>query len=122
MPALPGESHRKQFIPGFAAEGPWQVRVYPHLRPLYRIEGDPARTAEGIYDRMDATGAHEIVVESPDHTRNLSQMQRRADRARAGRLRLRIADLKRDARFKYVTVFKNQGRNPEKNGRIRIRR
>ena len=30
----------------------WQVRVIPHLRPLYRIEGDAQRRADGIYDRM----------------------------------------------------------------------
>ena len=55
-------------------QGKWQVRVYPHFRPLYRIEGEPGRSAEGIYDRMAAVGAHEIVVETPDHTRTLAQM------------------------------------------------
>lgn len=30
----------------------WQVCVIPHFRPLYRIEGDTQRSAEGIYDRM----------------------------------------------------------------------
>jgi UDPglucose--hexose-1-phosphate uridylyltransferase len=52
------------------SQGKWQVRVYPHFRPLYRIEGDPGRSAEGIYDRMASVGAHEIVVETPDHTRS----------------------------------------------------
>ncbi len=40
------------------AEGPWQVRVLPHPDPLYRIEGDLGRVAEGMYDRMGALGAH----------------------------------------------------------------
>ena len=89
--------------------GPWQVRVYPHFRPLYRIEGDPARTAEGIYDRMAAIGAHEIVVETPDHTRKLEQMSDEEIERVLDAWARRIADLKRDTRFKYVTVFKNQG-------------
>src|ERR1700744_475026 len=55
-------------------QGQWQVRVYPHFRPLYRIEGDPGRSAEGIYDRMSPIGAHEIIVETPDHSLALANM------------------------------------------------
>jgi UDPglucose--hexose-1-phosphate uridylyltransferase len=91
------------------AEGKWQVRVYPHFRPLYRIEGEPARSAEGIYDRMSAVGAHEIIVETPEHTRTLAQMSDEEIERVLDAYARRIADLKRDARFKYVTVFKNQG-------------
>jgi UDPglucose--hexose-1-phosphate uridylyltransferase len=90
-------------------QGSSQVRVFPHFRPLYRIEGDPARAAEGIYDRMTATGAHEIVVETPDHARALSRMTDEQIERVLEAYALRISDLKRDARFKYVTVFKNQG-------------
>ncbi|MGA7915178.1 MAG: galactose-1-phosphate uridylyltransferase [Candidatus Acidiferrales bacterium] len=90
-------------------QGKWQVRVYPHFRPLYRIEGDPGRSAEGIYDRMASVGAHEIVVETPDHTRTLAQMTDEEIERVLDAWARRIADLKRDARFKYVTVFKNTG-------------
>ncbi len=89
--------------------GPWQVRVYPHLRPLYRIEGDPGRSAEGIYDRMASIGAHEIIVETPEHARTLAQMTDEEIERVLEAYAHRILDLKRDARFKYVTVFKNQG-------------
>ncbi len=89
--------------------GSWQVRVFPHFRPLYRIEGEPGRSAEGIYDRMAATGAHEIIVENPEHTRSLARMSDEEIERVLEAYALRIADLKRDARFKYVTVFKNQG-------------
>ncbi|HTS10493.1 MAG TPA: DUF4931 domain-containing protein [Candidatus Limnocylindrales bacterium] len=91
------------------AQGPWQVRVYPHFRPLYRIEGDPGRSAEGIYDRMESIGAHEIVVETRDHSRAFSQMSDEEIERVLEAYAQRIADLKRDARFKYVAVFKNQG-------------
>lgn len=87
----------------------WQVRVVPHLRPLYRIETDPQRRGEGIYDKMSGMGAHEIVVEHPDHQRLLSQQ---SDEHVAQVLRAfvtRIEDLKRDRRFRYITVFRNQG-------------
>jgi len=91
------------------SSGNWQVRVTPHLRPLYRIEGDALRRAEGIYDKMRSLGAHEIVVENPDHNLTLSQL---SDENVARVLRAyvsRIVDLKKDRRFRYVTIFRNQG-------------
>ena len=86
-----------------------QVRVYPHFRPLYHIEGDAGRSADGIFDRMAAVGAHEIIVETPNHSGTLTQLGDAEIERVLEAYALRIADLKRDARFKYVTVFKNQG-------------
>ena len=91
------------------SEGTWQVRVIPHPEPLYRVEADPGRAAEGIYDKMGTLGAHEVVIETPQHGKRLSQIgDDEIDRV-IGVWGSRIADLKRDARFKYVTAFKNQG-------------
>jgi UDPglucose--hexose-1-phosphate uridylyltransferase len=96
-------------IYSWPAEGPWQVRVVPHPDPLYRIELDPGRVADGMYDKMGPLGAHEIVVESPAHDRRFSQFNdEEVDRVLSVWC-ARIADLKKDARFKYVSVFKNQG-------------
>jgi UDPglucose--hexose-1-phosphate uridylyltransferase len=89
--------------------GRWQVRVTPHPRPLYRIEGDASRQAEGIYDKMRSLGAHEIVVEHPGHHTALAQQ---SDENIAQALRAyvsRIVELKKDRRFRYVTVFCNHG-------------
>ncbi|HXW13901.1 MAG TPA: DUF4931 domain-containing protein [Terriglobia bacterium] len=90
--------------------GGWDVRVTPHLRPLYRIEGDAQRCAEGVYDKMRNLGAHEVVIESPDHHLRLSQL---SDENVAQVVRAfvsRLADLKKDRRFRYVSVFRNQGK------------
>ena len=89
--------------------GPWQVRAFPHISPLYRVEGDPSRAADGIFDRMDAIGAHEVIVETPDHARQLAQLPDEEIQRVLEASAIRIADLKRDARFKYITAFKNQG-------------
>lgn len=88
---------------------PWQVRVTPHPRPLYRIEGEAQRRGEGVYDKMRSLGAHEVLVEHPEHDRTLS---RQSDEHVAQVIRgyvSRIVDLKKDRRFRYVTVFRNQG-------------
>jgi len=90
-------------------QGDWQVRVTPHPRPLYRIEGDTQRRAEGLYDKMRSLGAHEVLVEARDHQLRLTQQ---GDENVAQVVRAfvsRITDLKKDRRFRYVTVFRNQG-------------
>jgi UDPglucose--hexose-1-phosphate uridylyltransferase len=90
-------------------EGVAQVRAVPHPDPLYRIEGQPGRLAEGMYDKMGPTGAHEVVVELPQHDRRLSQASDEEIERVLSVWASRIADLKKDVRFKYVSVFKNQG-------------
>jgi UDPglucose--hexose-1-phosphate uridylyltransferase len=108
-PLCPENRIETHVILELPSQAPWQVRVYPHFRPLYHVEGDPARSAEGIFDRMAAIGAHEIIVESPDHSRTLAQQTDEEIERVLEAYALRIADLKRDARLKYVAVFKNQG-------------
>lgn len=105
-----GSDHLPQPIYSLPYEHrPGAVRVYPHPRPLYTIEGRAERRAEGIYDKMRTVGAHEVILESPDHESRLSAADER-DIAHLLRCSaLRIDDLKRDMRFKYITVFKNQG-------------
>ena len=65
-PLCPGNRIETHLLLELPAQGQWQVRAYPHFRPLYHVEGDLARTAEGIYDRMAPIGAHEIIVETPE--------------------------------------------------------
>ena len=86
------------------------VRVFAHPHPLYRIEDYPDRRAEGIYDKMHTVGAHEVIIESPDHHARLSTADENDVAHMLQCWALRIDDLKKDLRFKYVTVFKNQGR------------
>jgi UDPglucose--hexose-1-phosphate uridylyltransferase len=91
------------------AEGVAQVRVLPHPDPLYRIDGQLGRLADGIYDKMGPTGAHEVIVETPQHDRRFSQFNdEEIDRVLTV-WASRVADLKKDVRFKYISVFKNQG-------------
>jgi UDPglucose--hexose-1-phosphate uridylyltransferase len=89
--------------------GPWSARAVVHPSPLYRIEGDPQRRGDGIYDRMRSVGAHEVLVENIRHDRqlwNASDAEIEKFLLLAGQ---RIYDLKRDARFKYVSIFKDYG-------------
>jgi UDPglucose--hexose-1-phosphate uridylyltransferase len=87
----------------------WSSRAIVHPTPLYRVEGDPSRRGDGLYDRMRSVGAHEILVENPKHDR---QIWDATDAEIEPFLQLaaqRIQDLKQDGRFKYVSIFKNYG-------------
>jgi UDPglucose--hexose-1-phosphate uridylyltransferase len=108
-PLEPDKIEGKPAILTWPQENPWQIRVLPHPRPIYRIEGEAGRLPDGIYDKMGALGAHEVVVETPKHDRRLSQFSDEEIERVLWVWASRTADLKKDARFKYVSVFKNQG-------------
>jgi len=108
-PLCPETCRQSDVLLELPAHGDTQVQVYPHFRPLYRIEGEAGRSADGIFDRMAAVGAHEIIVETPNHAGTLTRLSDAEIERVLEAYAIRIADLKRDARFKYITVFKNQG-------------
>ena len=90
---------------------PWSSQAVVHPTPLYHIEGEPGRRGDGLYDRMRSIGAHELLVENPRHDGHLWNA---SDSEVEQFLRLaaqRIQDLKRDQRFKYISIFKNHGSN-----------
>ena len=87
----------------------WTYRVVPNKFPALRIEGDLEPTGEGLFDRMNGVGAHEVVVETPDHRGSLATMDVEALGEVLVAFRERLLDLKKDPRFEYVLVFKNHG-------------
>ncbi len=87
----------------------WRVRVVANLHPSLRIEEPLARRAQGMYDFASGTGAHEIVIETPEHGTPLSQLPRDQVACVLNAWASRMADLKRDSRIRSVFVFKNQG-------------
>ena len=87
----------------------WTLRVIPNKFPALRVEGEIDRRGEGIYDRMNGIGAHEVIIETPEHAQDLADMEpdQFEDVVRA--YQQRILDLKRDERLRYVMIFKNFG-------------
>ena len=83
--------------------------MVPNKFPALRIEGDLGKAGEGIYDRMNGIGAHEVVIETERHELDLFDLpeERMADVLRA--YRERTVDLMNDERFKSVLIFKNHG-------------
>ncbi len=87
----------------------WKIRVVPNKFPALQIEGEINRRGEGLYDLMNGVGAHEVIIETPNHLAELSDLE--ADHIYETLLifRERILDLKNDTRFKYILIFKNHG-------------
>ena len=85
------------------------VRVVPSIEPVLRIEGELNRHGLGIYDTMNGIGAHEVVIETPQHIADTSQLSIGEVEDVISAQIERIKDLKKDNRFKYVLVFKNYG-------------
>ncbi len=93
-----------------ANSGGWQVRVVPNKYPALVIEGDLSKEGVGLYDRMNGIGAHEVIIESPNHEEMFVDIPPERMTLAFRAYRERMVDLARDTRFKYVIVFKNHGR------------
>lgn len=87
----------------------WTLRVISNKFPALLIEGDISRRGEGIYDRMNGIGAHEVIIETPDHEADLADLELTLFKNVIYAYQQRINDLKNDPRLRYVMVFKNFG-------------
>jgi UDPglucose--hexose-1-phosphate uridylyltransferase len=87
----------------------WQVRVVPNKFPALRVEGGLDREGEGLFDRMNGIGAHEVIIETPNHDRTLATMSEPEIERVLWAFRERVNDLKRDGRLRYILIFKNHG-------------
>lgn len=90
-------------------EDGWWVRVVPNKYPAMEIEGQVNRAGRGMYDVMNGVGAHEVVIESPDHEIEMADMSLKQIEEIFWAYRERMIDLHRDLRFRYVMIFKNHG-------------
>jgi UDPglucose--hexose-1-phosphate uridylyltransferase len=88
----------------------WQVRVIPNKYPALRIEGELKGRGYGLYDVREGIGAHEVIIETPDHQREMADLTPAEITNVLKAYRARHLDLRRDTRFRYLMLFKNQGR------------
>lgn len=95
---------------GTKANGPgWRVRVISNKFPALRIEGNLDQREIGMLEMMNGIGAHEVLIETADHTRHLADLTEAEIEAVIGKYQSRVRDLTGDKRFKYIVIFKNYG-------------
>lgn len=97
------QSETKPNTPG------WTLRVMPNKFPALQISGDLKKTGVGMFDKMNGIGAHEVIVETPDHMLSLATMPGKAVEDALWAYYQRLSDLRKDRRIKYVLFFKNEG-------------
>lgn len=96
--------------PGKLPDTPdWRVRVIPNKFPALRIEGELNKRGVGLYDVMNGIGAHEVIIENPDHDRSLAELTLPEIIDVLHAYRARLLDLRRDPRFRFILLYKNHG-------------
>ena len=110
--------HEEKTLPEIMATRPedsapnspgWSVRVIPSISPVLRIEGKLEHRARGVYDVTTGVGAHEMIVETPEHIDSIAQLPEEQIRRVIDTSIHRITDLEKDPRFNFVLLFKNYG-------------
>lgn len=97
------QTHTQPNTPG------WQVRAVSSIKPLLKIEGELDRRGKGIYDIMNGVGAHEVIIETPQHVANIADLSSEQITKIIHTYIERFKDLEKDKRFKYLMLFKNYG-------------
>src|SRR5881628_406848 len=87
----------------------WSIRCVPNKFPALERVGEVREHRDGPFLSVDGVGAHEIIVESPDHDGHLATLDDRQVERVLRAYRERYHDLAADRRIKYVQIFKNHG-------------
>ena len=95
---------------GGQPNGPnWQIRTIPNKFAVLRVEEPLRRHGDGIYDSMEGVGAHEIIIETPNHDSDIVSYPLDHLVRVLAMYRERTADLTRDERLRYIQLFRNYG-------------
>ncbi len=87
----------------------WSLRVVANKFPALQIHGELNKRGEGVFDMINGVGAHEVIIETPDHLQSLATVPIKLVEDVLWSFFFRISDLKKDSRLKYVLIFKNEG-------------
>ena len=89
----------------------WKTRVVPNLYNAVGVEQKEISTREGIFENIAGVGAHEVLIDSPNHDKDITELESRSIEFWLKSMINRIDDLKRDKRLIHLSIFKNYGQN-----------
>ena len=101
----PHEVLRTPANPGEA----WAVRVIPNKFAALSREVQPTRNLQHLRRRIDGFGFHEVIIDSPDHSRCLALLSDAQVVSILKMYRERYNTLSLDRRVNHITIFKNHG-------------
>lgn len=88
----------------------WKTRVVPNLYNALSIEAQKRNRRIGFYERRDGLGAHEVIIETPNHYARMDRYSQEEFENYIKTIMARIDDLEKDTRLEYVQIFKNCGK------------
>jgi UDPglucose--hexose-1-phosphate uridylyltransferase len=88
---------------------PWKIRVVPSGTAVLNMNEQFHRRGHGLYDVVNAYGAHEVVIETHEHIANMADLS-------VGQIKLvletyvaRFRELEKNENLQYVLSYKNYG-------------
>ena len=88
----------------------WKVRVVPNKFPAFASDDEPNLDKRGMYRYMPAAGFHEVIINSPDHTKSLGMLSNKEIVSVISAYRDRYLALKKDPKVKYILIIVNHGK------------
>jgi len=93
-------------------KGGWKIRVFPNKFAAAELKGNfEIRTDNKYYTFSDGYGEHEVIAETPDHKKQLADLSEEEIKNVLEVYAQRISSLSTVKGIKYVSVFKNQGKD-----------
>lgn len=88
----------------------WNVRVVPNKFPAMGIDMPLEKSGFGLHDKMTSYGAHEVIIDSPDHDKEMHRQSIEGISNIITVLQARVEDLQKDQKLRYIIIFKNKGK------------
>jgi UDPglucose--hexose-1-phosphate uridylyltransferase len=89
--------------------GSWRVRVTPNKFAALSYEGERRRWIQGIRRTVSGVGIHEVIIETPDHSKSTALLEDAQVETIIQAYLNRFMFASRDPRIEQVTLFKNHG-------------
>ena len=88
----------------------WQIRVVPNKYPALLHKGYPGREIEDIYITMKSYGRHEVIIESPYHNSDISDMSNEEVELLFDTYQKRYLDVMKEHINMIPIIFRNHGK------------
>jgi UDPglucose--hexose-1-phosphate uridylyltransferase len=89
--------------------GGWAVRVIPNKFAALSSAAQPTRSLQHLRRRIEGFGFHEVIIDSPDHSRPMVLLPDEHVESILRAYRDRYNTLSEDKRVNHITIFKNHG-------------
>lgn len=92
-----------------SSNGHWQVRVVPNKFAALDSAAELVRKREGLKRTISGVGIHEVIIETPDHSKALALLSEAEFDLVVEAYFERYETVTNDPRVAHATLFKNQG-------------